>query len=216
MITDFSLQLDIEKELRWDPAINADHIAVTVKNSAATLIGDVDSYWERCAAARAAWRIAHIQAVTNSLRVDLPFASERADDDIALAAMSILEWNCALPPSIEVQVNAGVLTLSGQVPWHFQIEEAERALSSLTGLRGLKNEISLTHPQSSHADPRPPIEDALKRSALVDSSHVKVHVAHGVANLRGTARSRAEKDAALHAAWSAPGVSQVEDHIAVG
>ncbi len=215
MITDFTLQLDIEKELRWDPAINADHIAVTVKNNAATLIGDVDSYWERCAAARAAWRIAHIHSVTNSLRVDLPFASERADDDIALAAMSLLEWNCALPASIEVSVAAGVLTLTGQVPWQFQREEAERALSSLTGLRGLKNDIHLA-PQPSSADHRPQIEEALKRSALVDSSHVKVHFSHGVANLRGTARSRAEHDAALGAAWSAPGVTQVEDHIAVG
>ena len=215
MITDFSIQLDVEKELRWDPAVGADHVAVTVKNGAVTLIGDVESYWERTAAARAAWRVAHVQAVTNLLRVDLPFASERPDDDIALAAMSILEWNCAVPSTVEVQVAAGVLTLTGAASHLYQKEEAERALCALHGLKSLKNEIRL-EPVSAASDARPGIEEALRRSALVDSSHLKVQASHGVVNLRGTAKSKAEHDAALQAAWSAPGVTQVDDHIAIG
>jgi osmotically-inducible protein OsmY len=215
MITDLSIQADIEKELRWDPAVVASHIAVTVKNGAADLLGDVDSFWEKAAATRAAWRVAHVKAVSNHLRVDLPFPSERSDDDIALAAMSILEWNCAVPDTVELQVSAATLTLSGPVPWHYQKEAAELALTTLTGLRDLKNEITI-QPPASLADPRPPIEDALKRSALVDASHIKVHASHGLVNLKGTVRSKAEHDDALRAAWSAPGVAKVEDHIAIG
>ena len=215
MITDLSIQVDIENELRWDPAVVASHIAVTVKNGAADLLGDVDSFWEKAAATRAAWRVAHVKAVTNHLRVDLPFASERNDDDIALAAMNILEWHCAIPNTVEVQVSAATLTLSGPVTWHFQKEAAELALTPLTGLRDLKNQITL-QPPASLADPRAPIEDAIKRSALVDASHVKVHAAHGLANLKGAVRTKAEHDEALRAAWSAPGITKVEDHIAVG
>jgi osmotically-inducible protein OsmY len=41
-------------------------------------------------------------------------------------------------------------------------------------------------------------------------------VAHGVLSLRGTARSRAEYEEAMHAAWAAPGVTKIEDHITIG
>lgn len=214
MITGTALQQDIEKELAWDPAVNANHIAVSVKGNAVTLMGDADSYWEKCCAVRAVWRVAHVQSVTETLRVDLPFTSERSDDDLALAAMSILEWNAALPRGIEVQAAEGVLTLTGTVTWHFQREEAERAVSPMRGLRGIRNEI---HIESSAApDPRHSIEEAYKRSALVDSSHVKVHVAHGTAALRGAVRTRAEHDEIIRATWSAPGVTAIDDHIAIG
>jgi osmotically-inducible protein OsmY len=215
MITDSGIQQDIEKELSWDPAVSHKHVAVTVKNGAAVLIGDVISYWEKCAAERAAWRIAHVKSVTNSLRVDLPFASERNDDDIALAAMSILEWNCIVPASVEVQVAGSWVTLSGIVPWHYQKEEAERALCALTGMKGIKNQIEL-QPAPTALDVRVPIDEAIKRSALVDSSHVKAHASHGTVSLRGAVRTRAEHMEAMHAAWAAPGVTQVEDHIGIG
>jgi osmotically-inducible protein OsmY len=215
MITDSSIQQDIEKELGWDPGVAAEHIALTVKNGAVVLIGDVTSYWEKCAAERAAWRVAHVKSVTSNLRVDLPFSSERNDDDIALAAMSILEWNCVVPASVEVQVTGSWLTLSGSVPWHYQKEEAEKSLTALTGIKGIKNEIKL-QPVAQVADVRLPIDEAIKRSALVDSSHVKAHAAHGVVSLRGAVRTRAEYFEAIHAAWAAPGVTQVEDHISIG
>jgi len=215
MFTDSTIQQDIEKELRWDPGVMAEHIAVTVKNGAVTLIGDVASYWEKWAAESAVWRVAHVRSVTSNLRVDLPFASERNDDDIALAAMSILDWNSVVPASVEVQVTGSVVTLSGSVPWQYQKEEAERALIALVGIRGIKNEIKLA-PVAHLADPRLAIDEAIKRSALVDSSHVKAHSAHGVVSLRGAVRTRAEYFEALHAAWAAPGVTQVEDHISIG
>lgn len=214
MFTDTSIQQDIEKELRWDPGVNPDHIAVIVKNCAAELHGDVDSYWEKCAAARAAARVAHVKSVNNALRVDLPFTSERNDDDIALTAMTVLEWNCVVPATVEVSVAKGVAILTGTVPWHYQREAAENAITPLNGIRGIKNEIRL-NPAPATADVRGPIEDALKRSALVDSSHVKAHVTNGVASLRGSVRSLAEHAEAMHAAWAAPGVTLVEDHMGI-
>jgi osmotically-inducible protein OsmY len=34
--------------------------------------------------------------------------------------------------------------------------------------------------------------------------------------LHGAAHSRAEHDEAMHAAWAAPGITVVEDHITIG
>src|SRR6266704_2088877 len=163
----------------------------------------------------AAWRVAHVNHVTNGIRVVVPFNKQRADDDIALAAMSSLEWNCLVPETVEVQVAEGWVTLSGSVERQQQKEEAARALCTLNGITGIRNDIVI-QPSVSVGDVKASIEAALRRNALVDSSHIKAHVAHGVASLRGTARSRAEYEEAMHAAWAAPGVTKIEDHITIG
>ncbi len=215
MWNDTDLQRDIEKELGWEPSVHPKQIGVAVKGGAVELSGHVDSFWEKCIAERAAWRVAHVKSVVNEIRVDLPFPALRADDDIALAAMGSLEWNCLIPDTVEVQVADAVVTLKGRVEWQHQKEAAERALSSLRGIRDIRNEIEIA-PTVNLGDVRVAIEEALKRNALVDASHIKAQVSHGVVSLRGTVRSRAEYDEAMHAAWAAPGVTKVDDHISIG
>jgi osmotically-inducible protein OsmY len=95
-----------------------------------------------------------------------------------------------------------------------QKKEAERALWALKGIKGIRNEIVIRS-NSRTGDVRLPIEDALKRNALVNTSHIKVHVSHGVVSLHGSAHSRAEHDQAMQAAWAAPGTTVVEDHITI-
>ena len=215
MWNDTELQRDVEDEVGWELSAGPTQISVTVKGGAVELAGHVDSFWEKCAAERAAWRVAHVNHVANGIRVVVPFNRQRADDDIALAAMGCLEWNCLVPETVEVQVTEGVVTLSGRVTRRQQSVEAERALCALIGITGIRNDIVI-EPSASLADVKAPIEAALRRNALVDRSHIKVHVTHGVVSLRGTARSRSEYEEALCAAWAAPGVAKIEDHITIG
>lgn len=215
MWNDTDLQHYVEQELEWEPSVHKRQIGVIVKNGAVHLDGHVDSFWEKCAAESAAWRIAHIKSVANDIRVELPFSAQRDDDDLALAAMGILEANCLVPATVEVQVAAGTLTLIGHVEWHHQSAAAAQALLPLKGLRGMRNNLAV-RPSVRLGDAKAPLEAALKRSALVDSSLIKVHVAHDAISLRGTARTHAEHEAAVHAAWSTPGVAKVEDHLTIG
>ncbi len=215
MWNDAELQRDVENEISWELGAGLTQISVAVKGGAVELAGHVDSFWEKCAAERAAWRVAHVHQVTSGIRVIVPFEKQRSDDDIALAAMSNLEWNGLVPKTVEVQVTDGWVTLSGSVERQQQKEEAARALCTLNGITGIHNELVI-QPSATLSEVKAPIEAALKRSALVDSNRIKVHVAHGVASLRGTARSHAEYEEVMHAAWAARGVTKIEDHITVG
>ena len=58
-------------------------------------------------------------------------------------------------------------------------------------------------------------EQALKRSAELDSSHVTVHAEGGTLILGGKVHAWFERDLAEQAAWSAPGVTKVQDHIEI-
>ncbi len=215
MWNDTELQHDVENEVGWELGAGPTQISVAAKSGAVELAGHVDAFWEKCAAERAAWRVAHVNHVTNGIRVVVPFNRQEGDDDVALAAMSTLEWNGLVPGTVEVQVAEGWVTLSGSVERQQQKEEAVRALCTLNGITGIHDEIVI-QPPASLADAKAPIEAALKRSALVDSNRIKVHVAHGVANLRGTTRSHAEYEEVMRAAWAAPGITKIEDHITIG
>ena len=215
MWNDTELKHDVENEVGWELSASLTQISVMVKSGAVELGGHVDSFWEKGAAERAAWRVAHVSHVTNGIRVVVPFNKQRDDDEIALAAMGILEWNCLVPETVEVQVAEAWVTLSGSVERHQQKEETARALCTLNGITGIHNDIVI-QPSVIPGDVKASIEAALRRNALVDSSHINAHLAHGVASLRGTARSRAEYDEAMHAAWAAPGVTRIEDHITIG
>jgi osmotically-inducible protein OsmY len=215
MWNDTELMHDVENEISWELKACLTRISVVVKGGAVELAGPVSSFWEKCAAERAAWRVTHVNHVTNGIRVVVPFEQQRDDDDIALAAMSILEWNVLVPGSVDVQVADGCLKLAGSVERQEQKEEAERALRTMKGITGIQNDIVI-RPSGGLAEAKAPIEAALKRNALVDSSHVKVHVAHGVASLRGSVRSHAEYEEAMNAAWAAPGVIKIEPHLTIG
>jgi osmotically-inducible protein OsmY len=213
--TDEDIQRDVLAELKWDARVQPNEIGVSVKDGVVTLMGVVDSYGKRWAAEDAAHRVRGVNAVANDIEVRLPSSAERTDADIAAAAVRALEWDAFVPiEKLDVTVSKGWVTLRGEVEWQFQKEDAERVVRRLSGVRGVTNLITVK-PRLSPAELKEKIEQALIRTAETDAQRITVDVQGSKIILKGTVRSWAERAAAERAAWSAPGVTSVENRITI-
>ena len=216
MKTDLELKKDILAELAYEPSINAADIGVSVKQGGVLLNGSVSSYAAKLAAAHAAKRVAGVKGVADEIAVRLPDSSRRTDDEIVAAAAKSIDWIITVPTgAVTVMVRDGWLTLEGVVEWAHQKNAAEEAVQRLPGVKGINNLIIIRPKQPTPSDVNTAIKAAFERHALLDAGKITVETSGSKVVLRGTLGSCLEREEAERAARSAPGVSEVENHIII-
>jgi osmotically-inducible protein OsmY len=213
--TDAQLQSDVMNELKWWPNVNAAHLGVAAKDGVVTLSGQVTHYAEKAAAEKAAKIVYGVKAIADDIEVKLDASNKRSDQDIAEAALNALKWDFEVPKDkIKVLVDKGWVTLEGTLDWQYQKNSAERCVRNLMGVIGVRDHITIK-PSVKWVDVKNKIEDAFRRNADLDARRIVVSTQHGTVTLSGEVSSWTERQSAVSAAWSAPGVTSVKDELTV-
>jgi osmotically-inducible protein OsmY len=194
--------------------VDSSSIAVTAsERGVVTLKGSVPTYLQSRNAERAAKRVRGVQAVANDVEVKPAPGFTWDDAGIAEAALQAIRWSTTVPQNaVKLTVSSGWITLEGRLGWDYQRRSAELAVRDLRGVRGISNLIEV-EPTAKPADVKRKIEDAFRRSAEIDAQRVSVDAVGGRVTLRGTVPTWSEKEAASRAAYSAPGVTSVENRV---
>jgi osmotically-inducible protein OsmY len=213
MKSDSQLQHDVLEELKWAPEFDHSHIGVTARNGVITLTGYVPDYVQKVAAEKAARRVFGVEGIAQDIEVRYASDPKTSDAEIAERILNLFRWDVAIPDArLKVKVEHGYVTLTGQVDWNYQREAASKAAGRISGVRAVSNLIEV-EAHSSSFDIRERIMAAFKRSSALDASALDINVQGGTVKLSGHVRGWDERRIAENAAWSAPGVTRVEDNI---
>lgn len=213
-VSDAELKSAVLAELSWIPSVSSTHIGVAVADGAVTLSGEVSSFPEKLLAGKAVARVRGVQAIAQEITVRSGWGAAN-DTDIAREAGEAVHRAVDVPDTVHVAVRNHVVTLSGTVAWQHEREAAGRAVRYVRGVSGVLNSIALT-PTATATGIKAAIGAALVRNAQLEGKHITVtEDPDGVVTLEGTVRSWAERRAAEHASWSAPGVTGVLDHLRI-
>ena len=214
-MTDDDLRRDVAAELCWDPRVDSAGIEVSAASGMVTLRGTVASLWHKRAGGNAAARVRGVTRVANDLEVQLPDRDRRDDEDLCGDVLETLMLEGSVPMTVDARARNGFVTLTGTVEWHYQREAAESRTASVPGVVGIDNAIALARAPDTRAT-GDAISCAFRRDAVLDADRLSVETfSGGLVILSGTVSSRAARDHAVAAAWSAAGVTDVDDHIGV-
>jgi osmotically-inducible protein OsmY len=218
-MTDDELARDVAAELSWDPRVSSEAIAVSADGGTVTLRGTMTSLRDKRAAGRAAARVYGVTRVVNDLAVRLPDLVQRDDDELRGDVLEALMLDASVPMTVGAQARDGTVTLTGTADWHYQRSQAESRAAKVTGVTRVDNAIALTQAPGG-PDAGAEIARAWRRNAMLATSYISGGISVDAASpgavvLSGTVRSWAAHDDAVAAAWSAPGVTDVDDRIRV-
>ena len=214
-MTNAELEISVADELFWDPKVDSGGIAVSADDGTVTLRGTVGSFREKREARKAAERVYGVLFVNNDLDVRILTEHRREDADVRGAVLQALMLDTLVPETVEATVKDGIVTLTGTTTWQYQRNEAEFVAGNILGVTGVQDEIHLDNPVPDAGDVKQSIKKALQRDAKLDADSISVESTNGTVRLTGSVGSWSEHDAALAAAWAAPGVVNIDDRVSI-
>jgi len=205
----------VRKEFDWTAELDASHVAIAIDGAVLTLAGEVPALAQVRYATKAALRVKGVSSVANDITVRVPFKAVQPDREIATAVFESIFWTSVVPRDcVKIDVTDQVVTLSGELEWNFQRQEAERVARRIVGVRQVRNDITLPK-RATASDTAAHIRSAFLRSATVDADGIVITVDGNVVTLSGEVHSFAERFDAGRGAWSSPHVTDVRNLLVV-
>jgi osmotically-inducible protein OsmY len=132
---------EVRAALEGDPRLpHPTEVAVSEQGGTVTLRGSVGSFHQRHAAVQIARSVRRVHGVVDELSLDLRDRWE--DDEIRGAALQELSSDPEVPDDrIDVSVNAGWLTLKGEVRHQSESNAAFEVAARIPGVGGITNKI---------------------------------------------------------------------------
>jgi osmotically-inducible protein OsmY len=215
MKTNEVLQKDVQDAIKWEPLLSAAEIGVIAKDGMITLTGTVNTYSEKSEAEDAAKQVAGVKAVVEEIKVKPYNFGKKNDTEIATEVLNALKWSWEIPnDKVQVKVEDGWVTLSGQLNWNYQKEAAKKLVTNLADVKWVTNNINI-HSDISATVEKEDIEQALKRNWSLVNKDIVIQVSDNKVTLTGIVHSWYQKDEASRVAWKAPGIKAVDNELSV-
>ena len=213
---DQALKQKVINELAWQPGFDEAHIGVAARGGVVTLTGRVGSFAEKCVVERAAGRVTGVRAIVAKLEIRYLSVTRPDDEEIAKRALNVIAWDLSIPKDrVKIKIEKGWVTLTGDVDWRFQVLAAEMDIRNLAGVMGVSNAIEIK-PRFPAFDVEKRIRAAFRRNAEFAAENIVVTADGDTVTLTGQVAGYRERTLAADTAWSAPGVTQVNDLLTVG
>lgn len=219
-IKDAELSGRILAALARDGHVQSDDLRVFVENGVVTLLGTVDSPFERDEAKRLVLWMPGVKLVDDRLTVSID--QYLSDGELLEGVQAALAAEpLAAHHSISARIKHGVVTLRGRVD---TLAEERAVLEAAEKVKGVRDVIcALRIGQIEPTDqPVPIVDDATLLSevmAAITEVGVTIYqnesyVRDGVAHLRGLVDDRRALRQAVQAAWRVPGLQGVRTELA--
>jgi osmotically-inducible protein OsmY len=198
-------------------------VKATVQNGIVTLTGTVDVYDTKADADKRVHRIKNVKGVENEIEVAGPEIPDNVLQDKLIKAISYdrVGYGTTAFNAIGVNVQNGVVTLSGTAYGPVDADSAVAVAANTKGVKDVVNEIQV--------DPVSPMDDrirlavfrsvygfpSLNKYAIDPAKPIRISVQNGNVTLYGVVDSQADKDAAGIRANSVPGVFHVTNNLVV-
>lgn len=219
MDTKGKLYSTVMEKLSFEPRIDSSEITISIKGNSDIVVlgGFVKTYLEKIIAERTVKNIVGVRVVVDELKVDSSLWKVRSDVDIGKAAAFALDWSTSIPKDkVKVTIDEGYLTLSGEVEWQYQKLSAWNAVTGISGVKSVINNIIVKPSLKINASTvKDQIIKEFERNAKIDAEKIQVELFNNSITLKGKVRNFDEMDEAVDVAWSIPGVREVNNDLTI-
>jgi osmotically-inducible protein OsmY len=140
IMSDEDIASSIDSKLLWNTAIDSTKIDISVDGGVIELEGTVDAYWKKLRAETLAMDVSGVMDVHNELAV-VP-TDDYVDEAIAKDIMDSLERRFTVDEEkVNVEVENGIVTLTGTVEDYTAYTSAENAAELTAGVIDVENKL---------------------------------------------------------------------------